>query len=63
MTAPLMAGVARLVVTTTAGWVAVERLGWGLDGVFAAIAFGIAAYGCVVAVPLLVAPWRARHRG
>lgn len=62
MTAPFMAGVARLVVATTGGWLAVERLGLGLDGVFSAIAAGIAVYGCLVAGPLLVAPWRSRRR-
>ena len=60
MTAPFMAGIARLVVTTTGGWFAVEWLGLGLDGVFSAIALGIAVYGCVIAGPLLIAPWRSR---
>jgi putative MATE family efflux protein len=62
MTVPFMAGIARLVVTTTAGWFAVEKLGLGLDGVFTAIALGIAAYGCLIAGPLLVAPWRPTRR-
>jgi len=62
MTTPFLASVARLVVTTASGWVAVDWLGWGLDGLFAAIALGIAAYGGLVAGSLLVAPWRSRRR-
>lgn len=57
MTAPVVAGVMRMVTTTLGGWFAVERLGLGLDGVFAAIAVGMAVYGCLIAGPLLIAPW------
>jgi putative MATE family efflux protein len=62
MTAPFMAGIARLVVTTAGGWLAVEKLGLGLGGLFAAIAVGMTTYGCLIAGPLLVAPWRSRRR-
>ncbi len=60
MTMPFLAGIARLVVTAAGGWFAVEWLGWELDGVFAAIAAGIVAYGCLIAGSLLVAPWRGK---
>ena len=60
MTVPAVAGVLRMAVTVLAGWIAVEKLGYGLDGVFAAIAMGMAAYGGLLAGLLLIAPWRAR---
>lgn len=59
MTVPFVASLARLGVTTIGGWFAVETLGLGLDGVFAAIAIGTAVYGCVIAGRLLIAPWGA----
>lgn len=61
MTVPLMASVTRMVVATAGGWLAVETLGMGLDGVFAAIAAGMAAYGCLIAGSLLAAPWGRRR--
>jgi Na+-driven multidrug efflux pump len=57
MTTPLVAGVARLILATGGGWLASERLGLGLDGVFAAIAGAMLIYGLLIAVPLLVKPW------
>jgi len=57
MKAPFFAGIARLIVATAGGWFAVERLGWGLDGVFIAIAAGIILFGAMIAGPLLVKPW------
>jgi MATE family, multidrug efflux pump len=62
MTAPLVAGIVRMVTATAGGWFAVEKLGLGLDGVFAAIAAGMVVYGCLIAGPLLIAPWGARRR-
>ncbi|HET6197073.1 MAG TPA: MATE family efflux transporter, partial [Acetobacteraceae bacterium] len=61
MKAPFYAGIARMVVATAGGWFAVERLGAGLDGVFAAIAAGIILYGAAIAGPLLVKPWGAKR--
>jgi putative MATE family efflux protein len=58
VTAPLVASLARLVVTAAAGWLAVEALGLGLGGMFAGIALGILVYGSTIAGPLLLAPWR-----
>lgn len=62
MTVPLLAGIARMVVATAGGWFAVETLGMGLEGVFAAIGAGMAAYGCLIAGSLLAAPWGRRRR-
>jgi putative MATE family efflux protein len=66
MKAPFFAGIARLVVATGGGWFAIERLGLGLDGVFAAIAVGMILFGALIAGPLLIKPWgpkRTRSRG
>jgi len=61
MLAPFVAGVSRLIVATLGGWFAVEILGWGLPGVFDAVAVGIIAFGGLIAGPLLVIPWRPRR--
>jgi putative MATE family efflux protein len=60
MKAPFFAGVTRLFVATLGGWLAVEILGWGLAGVFTAIAVGMITFGVLIAGPLLVHPWRGR---
>jgi len=60
MTAPFLAGIARMLVATVGGWFTIESLGWGLPGVFAAIAVGMIIFGSLIAGPLLVHPWRAR---
>jgi len=57
MTVPVVGGLARVAVATAGGWLAVEHMGSGLDGVFTAMAAGMAAYGCAIAGPLLVRPW------
>jgi Na+-driven multidrug efflux pump len=57
MTAPLVAGVSRLILATGGGWFASQRLGLGLDGVFAAIAIAMIVYGLMIVGPLLVKPW------
>jgi putative MATE family efflux protein len=59
MTTPLVASLVRQGIVTVGGWLAVERLGLGLDGVFAAIAVGMIVYGCSIAGALLVRPWGA----
>ena len=61
MKAPFVAGIARLIIATVGGWFAVEILGWGLPGVFVAIAVGMIAFGSLIAGPLLVIPWGARR--
>jgi putative MATE family efflux protein len=60
MAVPFMASIGRLVVATAGSWFAVE-LGWGLNGVFVAVAFGIVVYGCTTAGVLLLAPWQSRQ--
>jgi putative MATE family efflux protein len=62
MWVPVSASVARLVVAAGGGWLATEKLGFGLEGVFAAIAASLAIYGGLIAISLLIAPWRARPR-
>jgi putative MATE family efflux protein len=57
MTAPFVAGLTRMVIATAGGWFAVEILGWGLPGVFVAIAIGMIAFGSLIAGPLLLLPW------
>jgi putative MATE family efflux protein len=57
MTTPLVAGVSRLVLATSGGWFAADRLGLGLDGVFTAIAVAMIVYGAMIAVPMFVKPW------
>jgi Na+-driven multidrug efflux pump len=57
MKAPFFAGIARLIVATSGGWYVVEKLGWGLDGVFTAIAAGMICFGSVITLPLLIKPW------
>ena len=61
MMAPFVAGVSRMIVATVGGWFAVEILGWGLPGVFDAVAIGIITFGGLIAGPLLVIPWRPRR--
>ncbi len=60
MKAPFAAGVTRLFVASLGGWFAIEHLGWGLPGVFVAIAVGIVTFGSLIVGPLLVHPWRGR---
>jgi putative MATE family efflux protein len=59
MTVPVAAGLVRVAVATAGGWFAVEIMGMGLDGVFVAMAVGMAVYGCLIAGSLLVAPWKS----
>jgi MATE family, multidrug efflux pump len=63
MTAPLVASVVRMITSTAAGWLVVEKTDLGLGGLFAAIALGIVVYGCVIPGSLLVAPWRGKAEG
>src|SRR5207253_1881492 len=59
VTVPVAAGLLRVAVATAGGWFAVEKMELGLDGVFAAMAIGMAVYGCAIAGSLLIAPWRS----
>ena len=49
-----------MLAATVGGWLAVEKFGLGLNGVFAAMAVGMAVYGCFIAGSLLFRPWRSR---
>ena len=60
MAVPAVAGVLRMIATILAGWLAVEKFDLGLEGVFAAIAVGMAIYGGLMAGLLLLAPWGPR---
>jgi Na+-driven multidrug efflux pump len=62
MAAPVLAAFLRLAVATAGGWFAAERLGLGLDGLFAATGCSLALYGTLIAAALLVMPWRAKSR-
>jgi Na+-driven multidrug efflux pump len=57
MAAPFSASILRMIVATAGGWLLVERLGWGLNGVFAAIAASLAVYGLLIGGALLLRPW------
>jgi Na+-driven multidrug efflux pump len=60
MTVPVVASLARFVVAGGGGWLAIDRLGLGLHGVFAAIAASLIVYGLLIGGALLLKPWRAR---
>lgn len=61
MTTPLVASLVRQGFVSAGGWLAVERFGWGLNGVFAVLAAGMIVYGSLIAGPLLIRPWRSRR--
>jgi Na+-driven multidrug efflux pump len=61
MAVPAVAGVLRMIVTIGGGWLAVEKFGLALEGVFASIAVGMAVYGGMMAGLLLRAPWGPRR--
>ena len=61
MTVPVIASVARLVVAAGGGWFATEKMGLGLDGVFAAIAASLAIYGLLIGGTLFLFPWKSRR--
>ncbi len=62
MAPPVAGGIVRMLVAIVGGWIAVDRLGWGPDGVFMAIGASMAVYGCVIAGSLWIAPWRSKRR-
>ncbi len=61
MKAPLFGSLVRFAVATLGGWFAVEKLGLGLDGVFAAVAVSLVAYGAMIGGTLLIRPWQAKR--
>ncbi len=58
MKAPLAGSLVRLLAAAVGGWLAVEKFGLGLNGVFCAVALSLVAYGGVIGGTLLVRPWR-----
>lgn len=53
---PLIAGVLRLVVAIGGGWLAAGV--FGLDGLFGAVAIGMALFGTVIAASIALGSWR-----
>jgi putative MATE family efflux protein len=61
MAIPVTASLTRTVVTIVGGWILVNQVQLGLDGVFTAIAAGIIAYACLISGALFIAPWRTKQ--
>jgi MATE family, multidrug efflux pump len=55
---PLTAGFARLTVATAGGWLAGYGFGWGLPGIFAAMAVALTVFGTTTAVAVRLGAWR-----
>jgi Na+-driven multidrug efflux pump len=55
---PLAAGILRLVVAGAGGWLAIHWLGTGLDGLFAALAVALVAFGSIIALSIRFGAWR-----
>ncbi|MBI4241071.1 MAG: MATE family efflux transporter [Candidatus Rokubacteria bacterium] len=55
---PLLAGFARLLIAAVGGWIAIHWFGYGLPGLFAAIAAALAVYGTAVALAVKAGAWR-----
>lgn len=58
MRGPFLASVARIVVSVGGGLLFGEALGYGLSGIFAAVACGFLAYGMLMAVSVRAGVWR-----
>jgi putative MATE family efflux protein len=59
---PLLGGFARLLIAALGGWLAGHWLGWGLPGVFAAMALALVAFGVTVSLAVKLGAWRAEGR-
>jgi putative MATE family efflux protein len=55
---PLTAGFLRLIVAAAGGWLAGYWFGWGLPGIFAAMAAALVVFGLTVAVAVKAGAWR-----
>jgi putative MATE family efflux protein len=55
---PLLAGFIRLAIAAAGGWLAIDRLGTGLDGVFVAMAVALVALGAVNALAVRFGAWK-----
>jgi MATE family, multidrug efflux pump len=59
---PLLGGFVRLLIAALGGWLAGRWLGWGLPGVFAAMALALVAFGATVSLAVRLGAWRAESR-
>jgi Na+-driven multidrug efflux pump len=59
---PLLGGFVRLLIAALGGWLAGHWLGWGLPGVFAAMALALVAFGATVSLAVKLGAWRAAGR-
>ena len=55
---PLTAGFARLTLAAGGGWLAGYGLGWGLPGIFAAMALALVVFGTTTAIAVKLGAWR-----
>jgi len=55
---PLTAGFLRLGVAAAGGWLAGYWLGWGLPGIFAAMALALVVFGATLAAAIKLGAWR-----
>ena len=55
---PLTAGFIRLTLATAGGWLGGYWLGWGLPGIFAAMALGLVAMAATTATAIRLGAWR-----
>ena len=55
---PLTAGFARLTIAAAGGWLSGHVLGWGLPGIFAAMALALAVFAATTAAALRLGAWR-----
>ncbi len=56
---PVLAGTARLLIAAGIGWLAMHQLGAGLSTLFTIVAASSIAFGAVIALTLVLRPWRA----
>ena len=55
---PLTAGFARLAIAAAGGWLGGYWLGWGLPGIFAAMAVALIVFGTTTAAAVRLGAWR-----
>ncbi len=55
---PLAAGFARLAIAAAGAWVGGYWLGWGLPGIFAAMALALVIFGTTIAAAVKLGAWR-----
>jgi Na+-driven multidrug efflux pump len=55
---PLTAGFVRLTLAAAGGWLGGHWLGWGLPGIFAAMALGLVMMGATTAAAVKLGAWR-----